>query len=390
MRPTREAPTTCWAWSRRTKRANCGDPERKNYFLLAARYLALARERGFNQATGPTGTVLLGESLYFAGRVKASRPVLEQAIELAPDEATMIHRLLADAYRRKPKPNLEQALAHNRKYLEDADLPLTDRHAGQLQQANLLWQTEGLCRLPEGDRRDSGRRLRACRSRSAARAAGDARGAQSADDSLAPRRPKPSASRFSSNIRKRSRSCARRKTIRWGKWRFANRCISSALCLMEMGDSTAALAQFQRTRSVYLDTPEGLAAGLEEADLLRALHRDEDALAEYRQVLGGIREKPAFTNRWISAKKFRARILKAYQYYLDGQHYDEAVRLAERMSPLFPRSQSVQLVAETYRTWARTEVRLSETLPEPQVERNPPPRTRAVSHRRPASSSNWR
>ena len=57
-------------------------PERKNYFLLAARYLALARERGFSQATGSTGTVLLGESLYFAGRVKASRLVLEQAIAL--------------------------------------------------------------------------------------------------------------------------------------------------------------------------------------------------------------------------------------------------------------------------------------------------------------------
>ena len=36
------------------------------------------------------------------------------------------------------------------------------------------------------------------------------------------------------------------------------------------------------------------------------------------------------------------------------------------MSPLFPRSQSMQMVAETYRTWARNEVRLSETLPEPQ------------------------
>ena len=114
--------------------------ERKNYFLLAARYLAVARERGFNQATGATGTVLLGESLYFAGRVKASRPVLEQAIELAPDEATMIHRLLSDAYRRKPKPDLEQALAHNRKYLEDPGLTAEDRHVGQLQQANLLWQ----------------------------------------------------------------------------------------------------------------------------------------------------------------------------------------------------------------------------------------------------------
>ncbi len=115
-------------------------PERKNYFLLAARYLALARKSGFSQATGPIGTVLLGESLYYAGRRKSCRPVLEEAIELSPPDATMLHRLLADAYRRKPQRDLKQALQHNRQYLEDGELSQTDRHTGQLQQANLLWQ----------------------------------------------------------------------------------------------------------------------------------------------------------------------------------------------------------------------------------------------------------
>ncbi len=115
-------------------------PERKNYFLLAARYLSVAREHKFSQATGPVGTVLLGESLYYSGRVKASRPVLEEAVELSPGDATMLHRLLADAWRRRPNRDLQKALEHNRQYLEDAELAMTDRHTGQLQQANLLWQ----------------------------------------------------------------------------------------------------------------------------------------------------------------------------------------------------------------------------------------------------------
>ncbi len=341
-------------------------PERKNYFLLAARYLALARERGFSQASGPTGTVLLGESLYYAGRVKASRPVLEQAIELAPDEATMIHRLLADAYRRKPKPNLKQALAHNRKYLEDADLPSVDRHAGQLQQAQLLWQMKDYAACQKViDEIPADAFMRAevdlLRGRLAMHEARNLRRQLGAESSEADREQVRQHYQDAIKILRQAQDDP------LGEVAIRQSMYLIGVCLMEMGDSTAALAQFQRTRGVYLDTPEGLAAGLEEADLLRGLHRDEEALAEYRQVLGGIHEKPAFSNRWIGPKKFRARILKAYQYYLEGQHYDQAVRLAERMSPLFPKSQSVQFVAETYRTWARAEVRLSETVPEPQA-----------------------
>ena len=45
------------------------------------------------------------------------------------------------------------------------------------------------------------------------------------------------------------------------------------VCLLEMGDSRAALTQFERTRDVYRDTSEGIAAGLQEADLLLAARR---------------------------------------------------------------------------------------------------------------------
>ena len=337
-------------------------PERKHYFLLAARYLKLARERGFKQATGPTGTVLLGQSLYFAGRVKASRPVLEETIELAPADATMIHRLLADAYRRKPKRDFEKALAHNRKYLEDVDLSPTDRQAGQLQQANLLWRTKEYAACQKVlDEIPADAFLRAevdlLRGRLAMREAHQLKQKLGAESTEADRE------QVQQHYQEAIKILRQAQDDPLGEVAIRQSMYLIGLCLLEMGDSTAALAQLHRTRSVYLDTPEGLAAGLEEADLLRALHRDDDALAEYRQVLGGIHEKPPFSNRWIGAKKFRDRILKAFQYYVEGQHYDQAVQLAERMSPLFPQAQSVQLVAETYRTWARTEVRLPKRFP---------------------------
>ncbi|HTU26026.1 MAG TPA: tetratricopeptide repeat protein [Pirellulales bacterium] len=340
-------------------------PERKHYFLLAARYLKLARERKFEQAIGPTGTVLLGQSLYYAGRITASRPVLEEAIELAPSDATMIHRLLADAYRRKPKRNLEQALAHNRKYLEDADLSLSDRQAGLLQQANLLWQTKDYAACQKTlDEIPADAFLRAevdlLRGRLTMRAARDVKKQYGAEPTEEQREE------IQQHYQEAIKILRQAQDDPLGEMAIRQSMYLIGLCLLEMGDSNAALAQLHRTRSVYLDTQEGIAAGLDEADLLRALHRDDDALAEYRQVLGSIKEKPAFANRWIAPKKFRDRILQAFQYFLEGQHYEQAVQLAERMSPLFPQAQSMQLVAETYRSWARNEVRLSETLPEPQ------------------------
>jgi tetratricopeptide (TPR) repeat protein len=344
-------------------------PERKNYFLLAARYLALARKSEFSQATGPIGTVLLGESLYYAGRRKSCRPILEEAIELSPPDATMLHRLLSDAYRRKPQRDLKQALQHNRQYLEDSELSQTDRHTGQLQQANLLWQLRDYAACQKvTDEIPSDAYARAevdlLRGRLSLREARNLR-KQFGEDATPTEREQ-----VEQHYQETIKILRKAQDDPLGEIAIRQSMYLIGLCLLEMGDTPAALAQLQRTRNVYQDTPEGLAAGLREADLLLSQQRDEDALAAYRQVLGGIHEKPVFSNRWISPKQFRTRILKAYQHFLESQKYEEAVQLAERMWPLFPQAQGARLVAETYRTWARSEIRLSESRPEPQSTEN--------------------
>ena len=161
------------------------------------------------------------------------------------------------------------------------------------------------------------------------------------------------------------------------------------VCLLEMGDSTAALAQFQRTRGVYLDTLGGTRRGFGRGRLAAVSAPGRGCTGSYRQVLGGIREKPPFANRWITPKKFRARVLEAYQYYLEGQHYDQAVRLAERMAPLFPRSQSVQLVARPIVLGHETNCAVR-NVPEPQASRDPPPQAQSCIAAPAKCSSIWR
>ena len=121
------------------------------------------------------------------------------------------------------------------------------------------------------------------------------------------------------------------------------------VCYLEMEDFRAALSQFSRTRKVHMDTPEGLAAGLEEADLLREMEQHDEALAAYRRVLGAISEEQEFSNPWIPVERFRERVLDAYRYYLDKSDFDRAAAIAERLWPLFSKPRQVQVLADTNR-----------------------------------------
>ncbi len=78
--------------------------EKKDYFLLAARHLELARDRRYEPALTPESLLLLGKSLYLSGQVTESLPILEQALEAAPERGTEIHQLLSGAIATVPRP----------------------------------------------------------------------------------------------------------------------------------------------------------------------------------------------------------------------------------------------------------------------------------------------
>ncbi len=119
---------------------------------------------------------------------------------------------------------------------------------------------------------------------------------------------------------------------------------------------------------MHHDSLEGIAAGLQVAELLLEAQRDEPALEAFRRMLAAIPDTRDFTNPWIPAAEFRARVLAGYQHYIDTSQYEAAAGLTERLTPLFPPAQGIRLTAETYRAWARSLLHTAETLPHPQAE----------------------
>ncbi len=317
--------------------------------LLAARYLEEARSRGFPPGCRGRGLFLLGRSLYKGGQIPASRPYLTEALRADPSRREESYRLLAAAYLEDASPDPEKALHYNTQYLAERTLPPTKHQDGLMQRAQILLAMGRLeeC-LATLDRIPAKSPLRAeatiLRGRVQMRGAHDLK--HQADPS--PRQLEKARLQYEEAITT-FQLAQGRDTLSNHATRKAMYLIG--LCFREIGDSRAALRQFARTRQLFSQTPEAVAASLEEAELYRQLGRDEDAVAGYRRTLESLENPNVFSNPWITVRELRLRILDAYEYYLHTQNFAVALEIAELLHPLFPEVRALELKADAHRAW---------------------------------------
>ena len=310
-------------------------------FLVAARYLEEARDRGFPPGRRAEGLYYLGKSLYLAGRYSDCHSPLQEALEAGWRDPSVIHHLLADAHLQDANPKLVEALHHNAEYLAAPNIKGARRTDALLQRARILFNLgrneesrEIIADLPAElrERADvtvlSGRLLI-----HAARQAG-----ATTSDLYA------QAIRVFGQAQARDtldRQATRRATYLIG------------VCLAEMGEDhrSAALDQLTRTRKLYLESPEGLAAGLLEADLLRTAGRGKQAVEIYRSVMSAAGNPRDYSNPWLSLDALRSRLMAAYEAFSKNDQFDLAVKLLGGFQPLFSKLQTLELTAATARLW---------------------------------------
>ncbi len=328
-------------WSR-TKR---GD------YLLAARYLEEARDRGFPAGRKAQGLYLLGRSLYHSGQAAASRHPLLESLAADGRRATDIHRLLAAAYLNDPHPQYDKALEHNTRVLADPGLSSQQRYAGLLEQAHILFELDRpadcLATLDEIPPTAANRaeatvlrgRLMMRRAREITR-----REEVSADEQV--------------QAQNDYRAAIKTLLAAEGQDTLSTRATGKSMyligvCYLELGDYPAALAQFTRTAELYSEVPEKLAATLRQAELLRQMGRDQDALAAYFRVLDAAAEPGGFHNPWVSLDELQRRILDAYDHYLETRNFAVVLPLARRLEPLLGRVRTLGLRAEAHQAYGR-------------------------------------
>ena len=340
--------------------------EKKTSYLLAARYLEEARDRGFPPGREAEGLFVLGRSLYLSGQFPQSCPVLREALKLNRLRKAEIYGLLADAYLNDANPKYPEALEYNTQYLADRMLPADERHRGLLQRARILLE---LGEIPEClstlDQIPEEAKSRADALVMRARVLMHEAGALEKAATETAERQVEAAQKYHEAIQL--------LRLAQGRATLATQAPQQAMyligvCLAATGDDRAALAQFGRTCRTYAESPEATAADFQVAELSRRLGRDREALAACRRVLKTVKEAEGYNNPWIALDDLRTRMLEAYRHYAEAENYEICLQLTWLFYPMLSPARTLELMAETYRAWGLSLLAGAEHLPPSKAE----------------------
>jgi len=309
------------------------DLARDKRYVSAVSYLREADRLSLADERRPEWAFAIGISLYRIGLADEALPRLEEAVETYPPgrhEATL---LLTQVHMDgRTKHNMEEALKLNTQLVEDATLSATDRDNAWLQRAQILLAL---------DRRDESEQALARVSHE--------------------------------NIRNHGSAILRAQTMMAdGKYREALLALEPlsrdvgleriypaqaqylmGVCAEQLGELENAVASYQRTAERFEQSHEALAARLGAAAALRKLGRNEEALETYAQVLRSVVRPRSFRNRWVSLKKLQDTVVDAWNAWMEHHYYNEAIVLADMMSPAIPREQALELSARASRRFAQ-------------------------------------
>jgi len=334
--------------------------QRRTQYLVASRYLNEARSYGLPASREKQGLLLLGKSLIETSQVAIGIDVLSDALAVKPSRGgqlnVAIHRLLAESYTLLPEPKFEQALSQLGSVLDDKSLS-TDQ-----QVAALVLKAKILSRL---DRHDEAKRTMAA---VPAAAEGDpgvlvARGQILLDGVAAAidRLPLQAGGTLPPNLAAQVDEAVTLLKQAQALDNHATEVTRRSLYLLGRaaalrGDEKEALAHYSRTHQQFGDSPEGLAAKLAEADILRRAGDDRSALLWYRQVLQSDIDPATYRSEILPIDELRGRILEAVGDF--GRHglYGNAITMLENFPPLLTRTQELQLRGKTLREWGEQEL----------------------------------
>lgn len=335
--------------------------QRRTQYLVASRYLDEARSYGLPADREKQGLLLLGKSLVATQQNDEGIDVLQSALEVRPTADSPLnvaaHRLLAEAYTQLAKPEYKLALEHLQFVLDDQALSTEQRVAATVLEAKVLARLaryddalKSIAELPTiATKQPLVLMTRGQLLLDSVAAALDELPIQ-ADGSLPPQlvgrvdeaiqllREAQSLDAHASDVTRRSNYLMGRGA-------------------QLRGDEDEALKLFTRTQQQFGDTPEGLAAKLAEADLLREAGDDRTALLWYRQILQSDVAPTTYRSEVLSIEQLRVRILAAVADFVRDGHYAHAIAMLDNFPPLFSRTQELELRGKTLRQWGELELR---------------------------------
>lgn len=322
--------------------------DQKSLFELSIRHLQNAEELGFPPGYEDQGEYLLGRALYHGGRHAECIPVLLAAYPKDTARQEEIEAMLAEAYLAADdlEDQWEEALIWSKRYRERKTLSPEQRESALVREARILHQLgrDEEARLIISDiPLNSPRHVEALMIQGQIRLADFHRlkKAEQVEDS---REALADAARLFGRA-------AGNQLVASDATRKASYLLTTALRLG--GEQEAALEQATRTRKIYFRTPEGIAAGLVEAELLCELGREQESVAIYARTLREAALDKPFNNPWIDESDFRRRVTEAIERFITQHRFAEALEVSQALYPCFRREQSLRTEGDVQLAWGQ-------------------------------------
>ena len=335
------------------------DRYRSKFYLVAARYLDRAYHQGWPSGREAEGLYLLGKSLHESGQYTKCIPILQKALESFPDRSSELLGMLSLANMQQETPDLAAALRWKQRQLSEEQIP-SEMHTQQRYE-----ESEILYRLGEFD---------ACRSSleqipadSPYRAPASllrarillAEGDQYTDDLIS------SKAKYDEAIQglqaQQGRETSTQAVAKASSYLMG-------VALRKSGRHKEAQQQLAVTRRSHHGTPESLAAGLDEAEVLHNLGQPQQALEVQQQVIKEAGRPETFENPWLTLEQFQRRTMQAFERFLDAGQFPEAIALAQSCDPMIPRVRAIEAEGRAQRAWAHHLLGQADQLPVSQAE----------------------
>lgn len=336
--------------------------QQRRAYQIAAHWFDEAYRRGLPAGREPQGLYYTGKSLYLADRYVEAIPILEKAIPANPDDANELRRYLARSLFLKADPNVPAALIEIDKYLASNEPDDQERRSAILERGEMLLRLGRLAEalgaikaIPEGAKEHAEAKLIEARvilqqARIAAPGRGD--DAASSPTSVLPH-PAPSPE----TLAELTKAIALLDAVKRSEG-ASNLVVSQACYVLghvydALGKTEDAAEQFHQTYRRAIDSPEGFAARIQSAHLLRRRDKTEDALGLYEETLEEMEPEKRYSNRWLALSELKSRMLLSYQDFTQRRQFAAAAKFAEFLRTIIDEDTAVQLAADAYAARAR-------------------------------------
>jgi len=126
------------------------------------------------------------------------------------------------------------------------------------------------------------------------------------------------------------------------------------VALAEKGKLQEAYGQLSRVRRLHAHTPEGIAAGLREGDVLREFGRYDEAVVVDHMNFAQAGHAITFSSPYFTLSEFRNHMLEVLRFHLERGEYKHGLTLLESFYPMFEKARVLELKSEAFRDWAKT------------------------------------